>query len=268
MIDLTRPILTEHDISGSIADILQDPIQLDYKDIPNFPVSTVEGHKGRLVFGTLSNTKVVCMQGRFHYYEGYSLEECTIPIRVLALVGVKVLFVTNTAGAVNSSYKTGDIMLFKDHINFFGFSGKNPLRGPNDARFGPRFPSMNKTYDRTILSKANEIMNRMGLTPHVHEGVYAMIGGPTYETIAEVNLLKTVGADAVGMSTVPEVLVARHSGMTIFGFSLITNICVCSYDDEREPTHDEVLKAVNKRDGALKKFLTDLVGTVGSGLEK
>lgn len=231
-------------------------------------MSTVEGHKGRLVFGTLSNVKTVCMQGRFHYYEGYSMEECTMPIRVLSLLGVKALFVTNTAGAVNPEYATGDIMFIKDHINFFGFSGKNPLRGPNDAKFGPRFISMNKTYDRSVLDKAKDIAEKMGLSSHVHEGVYAMFGGPNYETIAEIKLLRMLGADAVGMSTVPEILVGRHCGMAVFGFSLITNICVCSYDDDREPCHEEVLKAVDAREADLKQLLTELVEFAGNGIEK
>ncbi|KAJ8916036.1 hypothetical protein NQ315_010904 [Exocentrus adspersus] len=249
---------------GSIADILQETILIEYKNIPNFPTSTVEGHAGKLVFGKLHDVNTVCMQGRFHYYEGYSLEECTIPIRTLALLGVKTLFVTNTGGAVNPAYKTGDIMFIKDHINFFGLAGNNPLRGANDLKFGPRFVPMNKGYDRGILSKAKEITKRMGLEKDVHEGVYALVGGPTYETVAEVNLLRTLGADAVGMSTVPEVIVGRHCGMSVFGFSLITNVCVSSYEEDRQPNHDEVLKAVTKRSEDLKKLLAELVVSIRS----
>ncbi|KAJ8932630.1 hypothetical protein NQ314_014560 [Rhamnusium bicolor] len=228
-------------VLGTLANTIVDPISLNYKDIPNFPVSTVEGHQGNLVFGTLSNVKVVCMQGRFHYYEGYILQKCTAPVRVLALVGVNKLIVTNAAGGLNPNYKVGDIMFIKDHINFLGFGGNNPFTG----------------------SKRSQIINKMGLEKSTHEGVYAMVGGPNYETIAEVNSLRMLGADAVGMSTIPEVLVAKHCAMTVFGFSIITNECISSYDDETEPNHQEVLEAINSKAESLKEFVTILVGNIG-----
>ncbi|KAJ8931740.1 hypothetical protein NQ314_015272 [Rhamnusium bicolor] len=249
-------------VLGTLANTIVDPISLNYKDIPNFPVSTVEGHQGNLVFGTLSNVKVVCMQGRFHYYEGYILQKCTAPVRVLALVGINKLIVTNAAGGLNPNYKVGDIMFIKDHINFLGFGGNNPLRGPNDPRFGARFIPMNKAYDRALIKNAKEITKKMGLEKSTHEGVYVMVGGPNYETIAEVNSLRMLGADAVGMSTIPEVLVAKHCAMTVFGFSIITNECISSYDDETEPNHQEVLKAINSKAESLKEFVTILVGNI------
>lgn len=202
------------------------------------------------------------MQGRFHHYEGYTLEECTVPIRVLAQLGVKKLIVTNTGGAVDPDYKPGDVMIIKDHVNFPGMAGNSPLRGPNESRYGPRFIPLNKAYDRGLIAKAKEILEQMGLSENVHEGVYAMVGGPTYETIAEIKFLRLIGVGSVGMSTVPEVLVGRHCGMAVFAFSLITNLCVAGYEEDREPNHEEVLCAVGKREDDLRQFLAELVGSM------
>lgn len=232
-----------------------------YEQIPNFPVSTVKGHAGRLVFGYLSGVEVVCMQGRFHYYEGYSLTKCAMPIRVMKLVGVTHLIATNAAGGLNSTYKAGDVMLIKDHINLMGFAGNNPLQGPNDERFGPRFPPMNKAYDKELMRKAKEIWKNDSKNEGIaiHEGVYTCLGGPNFETIAELRMLKQVGVDAVGMSTVHEVITARHCNMTVLAFSLITNECITEYDFHEEPNHEEVIDTGRQRQDILKNFVQKIV---------
>lgn len=233
---------------------------IPYEQIPNFPVSTVKGHAGRLVFGYLSGIEVVCMQGRFHYYEGYPLWKCAMPVRVMKLVGVTNLIATNAAGGLNGNFKVGDVMLVKDHINIMGFAGNNPLQGPNDERFGPRFPPMNKAYDRELLKKAKEIWKAEIQTDAVlHEGVYTCLGGPNYETVAELKMLKMLGVDAVGMSTVHEVITARHCNITVLAFSLITNQCVIDYESHEEANHAEVIDASESRQQVLKCFVQKIV---------
>lgn len=190
---------------GSLADSLQDKDEFPYQTIPNFPVSTVEGHAGQMIFGTIDNVPVMCMQGRFHYYEGYPLAKCSMPIRVMKLVGVTHLIATNAAGGLNDSFKVGDIVIVRDHINMMGFAGNNPLQGPNENRFGPRFPPMNKAYDERMRLHAREIAKDLGIEKDVHDGVYTCLGGPNYETVAELRMLKILGVDCVGMSTVHEV---------------------------------------------------------------
>lgn len=190
---------------GSLAESLADKDEFPYEDIPNFPVSTVEGHAGQMVFGTINNVPVMCMQGRFHYYEGYALTKCSMPIRVMKLVGVTHLMATNAAGGLNEKYNVGDIVIVRDHINMMGFAGNSPLQGPNDIRFGPRFPPMNKAYDAEMRAYAREIAAELGISDQVHEGVYTCLGGPNYETVAELKMLKILGVDCVGMSTVHEV---------------------------------------------------------------
>lgn len=190
---------------GSLAENIKNADIIPYKSIPHFPVTTVAGHSGRMVFGTLNNVPVMCMQGRFHYYEGYSLAKCCMPIRVMKLVGVTHLIVTNAAGGLNEKYEVGDIVFLKDHINLMGFVGHNPLRGPNDTRFGPRFPCISKPYDDQMRIHALDIIRELNIENKVHEGVYTCTSGPNYESIAEVKLLKCFGIDCVGMSTVHEV---------------------------------------------------------------
>lgn len=190
---------------GSLAENVEDADVFPYETIPNFPVSTVEGHAGQMIFGTINNVPVMCMQGRFHYYEGYPLTKCCMPIRVMKLVGVSHLIATNAAGGLNEKYSVGDIVIIKDHINLMGFAGNNPLQGPNDNRFGPRFPPMNKAYDLTLRAHVKQIARDMGCDKQVHEGVYTCLGGPNYETVAELRMLKVLGVDCVGMSTVHEV---------------------------------------------------------------
>lgn len=190
---------------GSLAESVKDAEIVPYQIIPNFPVSTVEGHAGQMIFGNIHNVPVMVMQGRFHYYEGYPLAKCCMPIRVMKLVGVTHLIATNAAGGLNEKYNVGDIVIVKDHINLMGFAGNNPLQGPNDIRFGPRFPPMNKAYDVDMKRNAFEIAKELGIQDQVHEGVYTCLGGPNYETCAELKMLKILGVDCVGMSTVHEV---------------------------------------------------------------
>jgi purine-nucleoside phosphorylase len=202
---------------GPMAQHIEQPVTIPYGQIPHFKQSTAIGHKGNLIIGTLGGKRVMAMQGRFHYYEGYSMEEVTFPVRVMSRLGVKLLFVSNAAGAVNPSFRVGDMMIITDHINFM----PNPLIGPNMEEFGPRFPDMTTVYSRRLRESAHAEAALLGET--LREGIYAAGTGPTYETPAEYRMYRTLGADAAGMSTVPEVIVARHCGMEIFGMSIITN---------------------------------------------
>ncbi|KAK9704044.1 Phosphorylase superfamily [Popillia japonica] len=248
---------------GSLAEALENKIVIPYHDIPNFPVSTVEGHAGQLVFGTLSKVFVVCMQGRFHYYEGYPLWKCAMPIRVMKLIGVEFLIATNAAGGINTAFMEGDVMLIKDHINMMGFAGNNPLQGPNDIRWGPRFPPMNKAYDTDLINQAKQIWKQEELKGRLFDGVYTCLGGPNFETVAELRMLKLLGVDAVGMSTVHEVLTARHCDMTVLAFSLITNVCLMDYHDhDNMPTHEEVMDVGKIRQGTLKLFVEKIVAYI------
>ena len=203
---------------GNLANAIQDPIVFPYRDIPGFPVSTAVGHKGNFICGTLGGKCVIAMQGRFHYYEGYPMSRVTLAIRVMRVLGVEYLFVSNAAGAANPAYKVGDLVILRDHINMM----PSPLIGPNLDEFGPRFPDMTCTYDLELIARAQEIGAGMGL--QLHKGVYLGSTGPTYETPAEVRFFRTIGADLLGMSTIPEVIVARHSGMRVFGMSVVTNV--------------------------------------------
>ncbi|KPP67573.1 purine nucleoside phosphorylase-like [Scleropages formosus] len=264
---------------GLLADGLQKPDSFPYSDIPGFPQSTVQGHAGRLVFGELKGKTCVCMQGRFHMYEGHSLSKVTFPIRVFKLLGVDTLIVTNAAGSLADSYNTGDIMIIRDHINIPGFSGISPLCGANDerpgskypimdpvlpshsdCRFGPRFPAMSTAYDKGLRRLAFDICKTLGISRFVREGVYCMVGGPNFETIAEARLLHKLGVDAVGMSTAPEVLVANHCGMRVFGLSLITNKVVKDYEDKEAVNHEGVLGVSSMRSQILRTLVTELVG--------
>ncbi|KAM6979616.1 purine nucleoside phosphorylase 4a [Aplochiton taeniatus] len=244
---------------GMLADALKCQDSFSYADIPGFPQSTVQGHAGKLVFGELKGKTCVCMQGRFHMYEGHSLCKTTFPVRVFKLLGVETLIVTNAAGSLADGYNTGDIMLIKDHINFPGLAGLNPLNGPNDEKFGPRFPAMSGVYDRELRCLAMDIVKQMGVSQFVQEGVYAMVGGPNFETIAEARLMHKLGVDAVGMSTAPEVVVATHCGLRVFGLSLITNKVVRSYEDSESVNHEGVLEVSKLRSHTLQALVTELV---------
>ncbi|XP_028813722.1 purine nucleoside phosphorylase 6 [Denticeps clupeoides] len=244
---------------GGLANLLENKIALPYTSIPLFPHSTVQGHTGQLVFGELNGKQCVCMQGRFHFYEGYNMATVTYPIRVFHLMGVETLIVTNAAGGLNRSFKVGDIMVIKDHINMPGFAGQSPLCGHNDERFGVRFPCMSDAYDKNLTQLAREVAREQGCSSFIQEGVYCMVAGPCYETIAECKALLTLGADAVGMSTVPEVVVARHCGLSVLGLSLITNKAVMDYDSHEKANHEEVLETTRLRANDLQRLVSQLV---------
>ncbi|KAM9645864.1 purine nucleoside phosphorylase-like [Trichechus inunguis] len=247
---------------GGLAEKVTQAQSFDYSDIPNFPLSTVPGHAGRLVFGLLNGKACVVMQGRFHLYEGYSVWKVTFPVRVFRLLGVDTLVVTNAAGGLNPKFEVGDIMVLRDHINLPGFSGQNPLRGPNEDRFGVRFPAMSDAYDRQLRKMAHITWKQMGEQRELQEGTYVMLVGPNFETVAESRLLRQLGADAVGMSTVPEVIVARHCGLRVFGFSLITNMVVMSYDRLEKANHEEVLEAGKQAAKKLEQFVSTLMSCI------
>ncbi len=237
---------------GVLAEEIENPVNIPYKEIPDFPVSTVEGHAGQLVFGRLSGVEVVAMQGRFHFYEGYSMDKVTFPVRVMKEMGVEMLIVTNAAGGVNESFAPGDLMIISDHINFMG---TNPLIGPNDANLGVRFPDMSEAYTKQLRSMAKEIAARIGID--VKEGVYFGNPGPVYETPAEIRMVRTLGGDAVGMSTVPEVIVASHSGMKVLGISCISNMAAGILDQPL--THDEVIETTERVKANFLSYVKEIV---------
>ena len=224
---------------GTLADAVDGPTSIPYAEIPSWPVSTVIGHQGRLVAGRLEGREVVVMQGRVHYYEGYSMAQVTLPVRVFQRLGVEILIVTNAAGAIHPDFKPGDLMLITDHLNLIGMGGLSPLRGPNLDELGPRFPDMSRAYDRELLSLARQAAQESSLL--VREGVYAGLAGPSFETRADLRFLRLIGADAVGMSTVPEVTVARHSGTRVLGISGISN--KANLDGNTITSHEEVLES-------------------------
>ncbi|GFS06597.1 purine nucleoside phosphorylase [Elysia marginata] len=249
---------------GQLAELVEDSETIPYNEIPDFPVSTVPGHAGKLVFGTLKGKSVVLMQGRTHSYEGYSPQQTTLPVRTMKLMGVETLFVTNAAGGINRNFKVGDMMIIKDHMNLAGFSGMNPLVGPNDERFGPRFPPMSRAYDLDIRKLAHKVVKEMNYTDFVHEGVYSMMVGPNFETVTECKFLHTIGVDATGMSTVPEVLVAKHCGMRVFGMSLITNVVIMEFDSEATANHEEVLETGRQRSKYMQKLIATIIEKLDS----
>lgn len=250
-------------VTGSMGEAVQNAFTIDYKDIPNFPHSTVEGHKGKLIFGYIANIPVLCMQGRFHYYEGYQLSTCVMPVRLMKLLGVTHLIASNAAGAVNHSFKVGDIMLQIDHVNIMGLAGIGPLIGYNDPRWGPRFFAMTKAYDPDILEGIKGICKKLDMEDSFREGVYTCLGGPNYETVAEIRALKNLGIDAAGMSTVHEVIAARHCGIKCVAFSLITNICSLEYNCPREANSEEVLNIGKAKERDLKIFVENIIAFIG-----
>ena len=237
---------------GSLADDITDKVVLPYKEIPNFPVSTVAGHKGELIFGKLEGVPLLAMNGRFHYYEGYSLLETTYPIRLFSLLGVETLILTNAAGGINETFKKGDLMIINDQLSFFA---ESVLRGPNMDEFGARFIDMSTTYDKEYINILKDIM--VNLTGDYHEGVYAYMKGPTYETPAEIRALRTLGADAVGMSTVPEAVVAHHSGLKCAGITCITNMAAGVTNEVL--THEDVKETALKAEQNFKKVIKEFV---------
>ncbi len=224
---------------GTLAEKVEDAVIIPYGDIPSWPVSTVEGHHGRLVIGMLEGQAVLVMQGRAHYYEGYSMPQVGFPVRVMQRLGLEILIVTNAAGAVNPGFEPGEVMLITDHLNLLGMAGESPLRGPNFDQIGPRFPDMGLAYDRELGELARQVAKENDIT--MQEGVYICLAGPSFETPADLRFLKAIGVDAVGMSTVPEVTVARHGGMRALGLSTISN--KANLDGDTITSHEEVLAA-------------------------
>ncbi|MBS1660683.1 MAG: purine-nucleoside phosphorylase [Bacteroidetes bacterium] len=226
--------------------------EIPYTDIPHFPVSTVEGHHGKLIFGTLDGHPVVVLSGRFHYYEGYTPQQVVYPIRVMKFLGVQTLLLSNAAGGMNARFRVGDLMIIRDHISFFIV---NPLLGKNESELGPRFPDMSEPYDKGLIGKARALAARLEIP--VHEGVYAGVTGPTFETRAEYKLLHVLGGDAVGMSTVQEVIAAKHIGLSVFAMSVITDLGI--REDDNIITHEEVLAAANAAEPKLTALFKGLV---------
>jgi purine-nucleoside phosphorylase len=228
---------------GGLASIVDDMTAVPYSDIPGFANPTVPGHAGRLVFGTLEGVPLVMQQGRMHFFEGYTPHDVTFPTRVMKRLGADILIVTNAAGGINQAFDVGDVMLITDHINFVGLAGHNPLIGANDDGFGTRFPSMTNAYHHELALLARQVAQRDSIP--LREGVYAGVAGPFFETPAEIRMLRVLGADTVGMSTVHETLVAVHAGMRVLAFSGVTNICIDTLDSHEAPSHMDVLEASN-----------------------
>ena len=236
---------------GSLVGEITNKYEISYQEIPHFPVSTVEGHSGKLIFGKLGNKDIMAMQGRFHFYEGYSMKEVTFPIRVMKELGIRTLFVSNAAGGMNPDFEIGDLMIITDHINFFP---EHPLRGKNIS-YGPRFPDMSEAYNKDLILKADKIAEEKGIK--VQHGVYIGTQGPTFETPAEYKMFHILGADAVGMSTVPEVIVANHCGIKVFGVSVITDLGV--EGKIVEVTHEEVQKAADEAQPRMTTIMRELI---------
>ncbi len=237
---------------GSLTDKITIEIELPYENIPNFPTSTVEGHSGKLIYGTIGDKKVVAMKGRFHYYEGWEMKEVIFPVRVMKFLGVEKLIVSNASGGVNPNFKIGDIMIITDHINMIP---EHPLRGKNDKRFGERFVDMHEPYSQKMIAKMEKIAQQLDIK--VQKGVYLALQGPTFETPAEYNMVRILGADAVGMSTVPEVIVAKHMDMECFGVSVITDLG--GNENIVEVSHEEVQKVAKKTEGTVGKLIETFI---------
>jgi purine-nucleoside phosphorylase len=237
---------------GNFSNEIEIEKEISYNDIPHFPVSTVEGHKGKLIFGNLSGKKIVCMAGRFHFYEGYDTEQIIFPVRIMKMLGIKALFLSNAAGGVNPDFKVGDLMVITDHVSFFT---RNPLIGKNISEFGPRFPDMSEPYKKELIQTAKNIGKKLGVL--LKEGVYCAVTGPTFETRAEYKLIKVLGGDAVGMSTVQECIAANHMKLPVFAMSVITDIGI--RDDENEITHEEVLEAAKQAEPNFAAIFREMV---------
>ena len=237
---------------GGLVKEIDIEIAIPYEEIPNFPVSTVEGHSGKLIFGRLSGKFVMAMQGRFHFYEGYTMQQVTFPVRVMKFIGVKTLLVSNASGGVNPTFRVGDLMILTDHINLFP---TNPLMGRNNPDLGPRFPDMSEAYAKVLVSKAEAIADRNGIK--IQKGVYAGLSGPCFETPAEYRYVRAIGADAVGMSTVPEVIVARHGGTPVFAISIITDMGVGA--EAGDVSHEDVINVANSAEPKMTLIMKELI---------
>ncbi len=241
---------------GKLADEIENPITIPYRDVPGFPVSTAIGHKGNFIAGMLGGKPVIAMQGRIHYYEGYTMNQVVLPVRVLKLIGIEYLFVSNAAGGTNLSFKVGDLMIIRDHINLL----PNALIGPNLDEFGPRFPDMTRPYDPALIRKAEEIAAKNGIA--LRKGVYVACTGPTYETPAEYKYFRLIGADAVGMSTTPEVIVARHSSIPVFGMSVITDVAHATDDEDYVTDGDAIVAAADAAADRMTFLFKELIATL------
>ncbi|MBQ9267872.1 MAG: purine-nucleoside phosphorylase [Clostridia bacterium] len=235
---------------GKLADEIRDAIEIPYADIPNFKTSTVKGHDNKLIYGTIYGKKILAMKGRYHFYEGYSMQEAAFPIRVFALLGIRNLIVSNAAGGINKKFKVGDLMLITDHIKL---CAESPLRGENEEVFGTRFPNMTDAYPVEFRNLAKSVASNLKM--ELQEGVYAFMAGPQYETTAEIKMLATIGADAVGMSTVPEVIAAVHSGMNVLGISCITDMT----GSGQQVSHEEVMKAAGEAEGRFVRLVMEII---------
>ena len=237
---------------GNLVEKIEIKVSISYEEIPNFPVSTVEGHSGQLIFGYIGDKQVVAMRGRFHYYEGWTMEQTVFPVRVMKFLGVENLLVSNASGGVNPAFKVGDIMLITDHINFMP---AHPLNGKNDERFGPRFVDMHEPYSKKMIAKMEQIALKLNIP--IHKGIYLALQGPTFETPAEYKMVKILGADAVGMSTVPEVIVAKHMGMICFGISVITDLGI--EGKVEAVSHEEVQKVAKISEKIVGKLVEEFI---------
>jgi len=240
---------------GNLVSEMKVEQEINYSNIPHFPVSTVMGHRGNLFFGELSGKRVLVMAGRFHFYEGYTSQQVAYPVRVMKMLGIHTLFISNAAGGVNTRFKVGDLMIIKDHISFFTV---NPLLGKNEDELGLRFPDMSEPYCKTLITKAKQIAAKIGY--EIKEGVYTGVTGPTFETHAEYRLINILGGDAVGMSTVQEAIVAVHAGLKVFAVSVITDLGI--REEDNKITHEEVLAAANEAEPKLTRLFKDLVGSI------
>lgn len=240
---------------GTLADEIENPVVIDYKDIPNFPVSTVEGHAGQLVIGKLMGKQVIAMKGRFHYYEGYSMGEVTFPVRVMKSIGVDLLLVTNACGGLNPNLYPGALMVINDQINM---TGANPLIGPNYSELGPRFPDMSNAYDKDLIELVHKVGKKIDV--ETFEGVYVSISGPTYSSKAESKMFRLMGADTIGMSTVPEVIVAKHGGMKVIGISCVTDMAI--FEGSKTISHEEVMEVANKTRPKFINLVKEVINEV------
>jgi purine-nucleoside phosphorylase len=237
---------------GNLVQEIEVEKEIEYGDIPHFPIATVKGHPGKLIFGSMRGKRIVAMAGRFHYYEGYTAQQVVFPIRMMKFLGIKTLLISNAAGGTNTSFKVGDLMIITDHISFFTV---NPLLGPNDESMGPRFPDMSEPYSKKLIAKAKIVANRLGIP--VKQGIYTGVTGPTFETRAEYRLIHVAGGDAVGMSTVQEVIAAAHLGLQVFAMSIITDIGI--REDDNIITHEEVLREAKNAEPRLTAIFKELI---------
>jgi purine-nucleoside phosphorylase len=252
---------------GGLADLIEQAQTFDYHDIPHFPPTTVQGHTGQLVVGRLGGVLVAALRGRFHLYEGYSPAQVVHPVRTLAMLGARMLIVTNAAGGLNSAWAAGDLMLLRDHIGVATLAGLNPLVGPNDERYGPRFPAMTAAYDADLAAHARAVAAAQGMT--LREGVYVMVAGPTYETPAELRFLRGIGADAVGMSSVPEVIAGRHLGLRVLAVSCVTNLALVGDGQETpEPSHQEVVNTAVAAGARLTQLIAGVLARLDSSTDQ